>query len=157
MLSAFPSVTPPKSSGGSYMVMYNQMVGGMSEGTEYGAWGPEVLAKGVKSGTMAGPMVFWERAKTANYSLVLTPVTHAMEMNMLWDTPTRTLQAGLLGSVSSVPANYSSETMLFLGPVRPTAPSSRPAPSCNTKGYSSTYLAMGFANVRAGTWYPPEH
>ena len=29
--------------------------------------------------------------------------------------------------------------------------------SLNTKGYSSTYLAMGFANVRAGTRYPPEH
>ena len=29
-------------------------------------------------------------------------------------------------------------------------PSSAPS---NTKGYSSTYLAMGFANVRAGTWY----
>ena len=29
--------------------------------------------------------------------------------------------------------------------------------TCNTKGYSSTYLAMGFANVRAGTRYPPEH
>ena len=27
----------------------------------------------------------------------------------------------------------------------------------NTKGYSSTYLAMGCANVRAGTRYPPEH
>ena len=27
----------------------------------------------------------------------------------------------------------------------------------NTKWYSSTYLATGFANVRAGTWYPPEH
>ena len=27
----------------------------------------------------------------------------------------------------------------------------------NTKGYSSTHLAMGFANVRAGTRYPPEH
>ena len=27
----------------------------------------------------------------------------------------------------------------------------------NTKGYSSTYLAMGFANIRAGTRYPPEH
>ena len=27
----------------------------------------------------------------------------------------------------------------------------------NTKGYSSTYLAMGFANVRAPTRYPPEH
>ena len=33
-------------------------------------------------------------------------------------------------------------------------PSSAPS---NTKGYSSTYLAMGFANVRAGTRYPPEH
>ena len=34
-----------------------------------------------------------------------------------------------------------------------------PAPgrARNTKGYSSTYLAMGFANVRAGTMYPPEH
>ena len=29
--------------------------------------------------------------------------------------------------------------------------------TCNTKGYSSTNLAMGFANIRAGTWYPPEH
>ena len=27
----------------------------------------------------------------------------------------------------------------------------------NTKGHSSSYLAMGFANVRAGTRYPPEH
>ena len=27
----------------------------------------------------------------------------------------------------------------------------------NTKGYSSTYLAMGFVNVRAGARYPPEH
>ena len=30
-------------------------------------------------------------------------------------------------------------------------------PPRNTKGYSSTYLAMEFANVRAGTRYPPEH
>ena len=34
------------------------------------------------------------------------------------------------------------------------APLARPR---NTKGYSSTDLAMGFANVRAGAWYPPEH
>ena len=38
----------------------------------------------------------------------------------------------------------------------------RPTDAGNTKGYSSTYLAMGFANVRvgtrwAGTRYPPEH
>ena len=30
-------------------------------------------------------------------------------------------------------------------------------PPGNTKGYSSTYLAIRFANVRAGTWFPPEH
>ena len=35
-------------------------------------------------------------------------------------------------------------------------------PALNTKGYSSTYLAMGFANVlpkkrRAVFGYPPEH
>ena len=39
----------------------------------------------------------------------------------------------------------------------PARPRDLPEPSCNTKGYSSTYLAMRFANVRAGTWYPPEH
>ena len=43
-------------------------------------------------------------------------------------------------------------------------PSARPPRVRNTKGYSSTYLAMGFANARAGTQtrrgvfgYPPEH
>ena len=30
-------------------------------------------------------------------------------------------------------------------------------PALNTKGYSSIYLAMGFANIRAGTSYPPKH
>ena len=37
--------------------------------------------------------------------------------------------------------------------------STRKAPASvnNTKGYSSTYLAMACANVRAGTRYPPEH
>ena len=33
----------------------------------------------------------------------------------------------------------------------------QPCVQSNTKGYSSAYLAMGFANVRAGTRYPPEH
>ena len=31
------------------------------------------------------------------------------------------------------------------------------AQSAIQKRYSSTYLAMGFAYVRAGTWYPPKH
>ena len=33
----------------------------------------------------------------------------------------------------------------------------RRAPLRNAKGYSSTYLALGFAYVRTGTRYPPEH
>jgi hypothetical protein len=37
-----------------------QMVGGMADGTKYGAWGPATAAHGgVPSGTMAGPMVFY--------------------------------------------------------------------------------------------------
>ena len=51
--------------------------------------------------------------------------------------------------------------LLFVGHQREVL---RHAPACNTKGYSSTYLAMGFANDRAGTQkgrgvfgYPPEH
>ena len=37
-------------------------------------------------------------------------------------------------------------------PPRPRGDRRHAQPLRNTKGYSSTYLAMGFANVRAGTW-----
>ena len=49
------------------------------------------------------------------YAMVLTPITQTMEMNLAWDVTTATLEAGLLGSVAAIPANYTSETMLFLG------------------------------------------
>lgn len=42
-------------------------------------------------------------------------LTHAMEMNLRWDNASRTLRAGLLGTIHEIPKNYSSETMLFLG------------------------------------------
>jgi hypothetical protein len=104
------------------------MVGGMADGTKYGAWGPATAAHGgVPSGTMAGPMVFYsdETGQQGSSGLVLTPITHAMEMNLYWDNATSTLQAGLLGSVASIPVNYTSETMLFKGPSAGCAP--RPA------------------------------
>ena len=69
-------------------------------------------AGGVPGGTMAGPMMLWTATGSA---MVLTPVTQTMEMNMAWDAATATLEAGLLGSVAEIPANYTSETMLFLG------------------------------------------
>ena len=114
VLSAFPRLVPPAATGMSYATVYNQMVGGMADGTRYGAWDAAavVAAGGVPGGTMAGPMMLWTATGSA---MVLTPVTQTMEMNMAWDAATATLEAGLLGSVAEIPANYTSETMLFLG------------------------------------------
>ena len=36
-----------------------------------------------------------------------------------WDNATKTLRAGLLGSIAEIPAAYTSETMLFLGSAEP--------------------------------------
>ena len=49
-----------------YATVYNQMVGGMADGTRYGAWDAAAVAAagGVPSGTMAGPMMLW----TAGYN-----------------------------------------------------------------------------------------
>ena len=66
---------------------------------------------------------------------------------------------GCLGSASSSSLPASSSLSLL-----PDAPPGALERCGNTKEYSSTYLAMGFANVRAGTQkrravfgYPPEH
>jgi len=89
----------------------------MADGTKYCAWGATTAKTGgVKSGTMAGPMVFFSESGQASSGLVLTPITHAMEMNLRWDNASGTLSAGVLGSVESIPANYTTETMLFRGP-----------------------------------------
>ena len=50
-----------------------------------------------------------------------------------------------------------SSTYLAMGFANVRAGTRSPGLQLNTKGYSSTDLAMGFANVRAGTRYPPEH
>jgi hypothetical protein len=106
----------------------------------YGAWDAEAVdaAGGVSGGTMGGPMVFW----ADDYAMVYSPITQAMEMNLQWSNssssmPASTsvdshadegtsggssgaLEAGLLGSITEIPANYTSETMLFLGRRDPT-------------------------------------
>jgi hypothetical protein len=120
VLSVFPAFSPSAAAAEAgaaqehYMVVYNQMVGGMAEGSEYGAW--DSSTSDVKSGTMGGPMVFFGGRASAS-GLVLTPITHAMEQNLHWEEGRGggTLQAGLLGSIAQIPANYTAETMLFLG------------------------------------------
>ena len=55
-------------------------------------------------------------------------------------------------SVARVDGRLLSEDQLAAAAVRWYRLAARPVPPLrNTKGYSSTYLAMGFANVRAGT------
>ena len=139
VLSAFPSIAPPAQDlDQSYAVVWNQMVGGMADGTKYGAWGPATAAAGVASGTMAGPMVFWSPPGSAAGAsgLVLAPVTHAMEMNLFWSNASKSLEAGLLGSIREIPANYTAETLLFLGPDARSACAPRPCgPNAAVHGF----------------------
>lgn len=67
---------------------------------------------GLVGGTMAGPLVVWG----PEHALIVAPVTQAMEMNMVWNNLTTAYSAGPLGSIDSLPVNYTVETMLFLGP-----------------------------------------
>ena len=64
--------------------------------------------------------------------------------------------AGLAGAAAGVPERARAGEVRG-GAQQAAAPVLAPACERNTKGYSSTYLAMGLANVRAGTRYPPEH
>ena len=72
-------------------------------------------------------LLFAPLSATSYYaSLTQAPVTHAMEMNLAWSTASRSLQAGLLGSIREIPANYTAETLLFLGPGARSACAPRP-------------------------------
>ena len=71
------------------------------------------------------------------------PLTRVYDINIIAATD----ESGSVGACSSCTMNSAAGT----------ATCTASPPHLNTTGYSSTYLAMGFANVRAGTRYPPEH
>ena len=81
VISVFPSITTPRDLGQSFMVVYNQMVGGMANGSQYGPW--DSTTADVASGTMAGPMLFFgdkaDAAVQAASGLVLTPITQVAQ------------------------------------------------------------------------------
>ena len=113
--SVFPAVAPSSTSKLNYMVYHNQMLGGMADGIKYGSWDGSL--ESMSGGTMGGPVVLWEDAaegSTTTTAVVLSPITNAMAMNMVFDPASRTLGAGLLGSIDTIPANYTSETMLYV-------------------------------------------
>jgi hypothetical protein len=52
----------------------------------------------------------------SDHAVVLSPITHAMEMNMQWNAVTRAYEVGMIGTVTSIPAGYTAETILYLAP-----------------------------------------
>ena len=135
--------------------------------------GVKAPTTGVKSGTMAGPMLFMGGGEgkgtgggSGSSSLVLAPATHAMEMNLYWEASTNTLQAGLLGSITDIPANYTSETMLYLGADDSAgcAPHPPGGPNCAVRGwgqalraYKNKDLGSKWASEEDNGHYSPPH
>jgi hypothetical protein len=121
--SVFPAFAPQPSSASknmSYFVYHNQMLGGMLDGTKYGAWSTEAIraSGGVPGGTMGGPLVVFGSAPSA-FAVVIAPVTNPMAMNLRWRNASASvdgaLQVGVLGSISAIPVGYVAESILFLG------------------------------------------
>ena len=105
----------------NYFVYRNQMVGGMADGTQYGAWDGSLTS--LAGGTMGGPIVIWGGGDedgaggaggAGGAAVVLSPVTNAMAMNMVFNNATKCVEVGTLGSIIEIPANYTAETMLYV-------------------------------------------
>ena len=104
---------------------------------------PLAFFTGMPTGTAADWQPVWIEPCSSNR---VPPNASSRNVSFAWLRGTLALPAG--DEVESALAYASAE-----GPSMP---------SLNTKGYSSTYLAMGFANVlpkkrRAVFGYPPEH
>jgi hypothetical protein len=101
VLSAFPSFAVGSDEPElGYMVYYDQMVGGMEDGTRYGRW---AAGEGVVGGTMGGPTVIFDAAQ--KHALVLSPWTNVMAGSSVQAAPATSgddafLEFGLLGSIT---------------------------------------------------------
>jgi hypothetical protein len=125
VLSAFPSFRVGENSDLGYMAYYNQMVGGMEEGTRYGAWD---LSSDLVGGTQGGPYVLFDAPQTR--ALVLSPWSNFMAGSAVQrrqpdsegrspsashSDPASFLEFGLLGSIDSIPAGFEFATAAYLG------------------------------------------
>ena len=126
--SAFPSfeVGYNSNNGASnklgYMTYFDQMVGGMEEGTRYGEWTPEAKLVG---GSMAGPTVLFDAEQ--NNAVVLSPWKNFLAGSAVPRTPlanddsdkssssSSVLEFGLIGSITEVPAGFEFATAAFAG------------------------------------------
>ena len=103
--TVFPSFSvrraPPGAGELGFVAWNGQMVGGMANGTRYGVWGRDRLP----GGTQAGPVALFAEAEGGG-ALVLSPIEHVMAVNGVHSVDGRSLDFGVLGSVTEVPADF---------------------------------------------------
>ena len=98
-LSNFPSFDVMSSSNKlGFFGYYNQMLGGMFDGTKFGVWGE---TDDVPVGTMGGPIVSFGQKGVK--SILLGPYENVMTLNAVYDKKEKVLSYGLLGSFTSIP------------------------------------------------------
>lgn len=126
--SAFNNATSPR----GFFAYYDQMVGGMEDGTRYGKWGVDKIP----SGTKGGPIVVFN-AEHGTGALVISPFSNIMAQNGMYDNNAKRLEFGLLGSVTSIPAGTCSSVIAYAAWT----------PTSAVNGFGATLLAH---NGKAG-------
>jgi hypothetical protein len=80
-----------------FFTYYDQMVGGMANGTKHGIWGVD----GIPSGTMAGPVVVFNPDRAG--AIAISPASSFMSQSGCHDRAAQALEFGLMGSITEVP------------------------------------------------------
>jgi hypothetical protein len=124
VMSMYPSIELAPGSSKGFMAYYDQMVGGMVNGTKFGRWpaGPPPAATAsdgapffplLPGGTMGGPVALLGEGRLADDggALVLGYAENFLSGQHVQDGA-GALNFGLLGSITEVPANYTSAVML---------------------------------------------
>ena len=120
VLSAFPSWQVLEPSEESlklgYLTYFDQMVGGMENGTRFGEWSKSTQLVG---GTMGGPTVLFDADQS--YAMVLSPWQNFLagsSVQRSQPSPSddaSVLEFGLMGSIDSIPEGFEFATAAFVG------------------------------------------
>lgn len=105
VLSAFPSFAASNNELG-FVAYYDQMVGGMANGTKVGV----LDSHSVPGGTMGGPIILFDQKNTQSggqNAVVLGHFSNFLAGSSVQDRSSGAIEFGLLGSITSIPANYS--------------------------------------------------
>jgi hypothetical protein len=118
LMSTFPSFqhAMPDSKFG-VIEYYDQMVGGMAEGTSVGQWSAMNSAQAIRGGTMGGPLILFDQPgpakEVASNALVLGSFSNFLSGSCVQDSQNGAINFGMMGSITKVPSNYSSSMMVY--------------------------------------------